>query len=57
MANMGYCRFTNTLGDLRDCYDHMEDVTEGSTEETRARTYLVRLCKRIAEEYEDAFED
>ena len=50
MPNMGYCRFQNTLSDLHDCNEHLfDDVGE---EEDRARDALVRLCKRIAEDYE-----
>jgi len=49
MANMGYCRFQNTLSDLQDCNDHLyEDLSE---KEERARTWLVKLCKQIAEDY------
>lgn len=35
MSNMSYCRFRNTLNDLRDCYEALdvEDITEISTEE------------------------
>lgn len=25
MSNMSYCRFQNTLGDLGDCYENMDD--------------------------------
>ena len=28
MANMGYCRFENTLSDLRDCLNHLDDEVE-----------------------------
>jgi hypothetical protein len=39
----------NTLADLRDCYDNMDEIL--SEEETKARVRLVDLCKRIGEEY------
>lgn len=26
MANMSYCRFENTVRDMHDCYNAMEDV-------------------------------
>ncbi len=26
MGNMSYCRFENTYGDLRDCYDALQDA-------------------------------
>lgn len=55
MANMGYCRFRNTLSDLRDCEesDGMYEPDEMSEEEQRARRALIRLCKQIATEFED----
>jgi hypothetical protein len=49
MANMSYCRFKNTLADLEDCYDNIEEDT--NPEETIARKRLIKLCKRIADEY------
>jgi hypothetical protein len=51
MANMSYCRFRNTLEDLRDCYDNIDDVE--SPEEEKARQRLIELCKRIAAEFEE----
>lgn len=50
MSNMSYCRFRNTLNDLRDCYDNMDEET--SEEEMKARERLIALCARIAEDYE-----
>ena len=52
MSNMGYCRFENTLGDLTDCEDHLDD-TDVSESEERARTRLIRCCQRIIENYGD----
>lgn len=56
MPNMSYCRFQNTLKDLRDCYEHMYDSdmndADLSDEEKAAAVRLVKLCKRIAEEFE-----
>lgn len=48
MANMGYCRFQNTLTDLEDCFNHIED-TNLSKEEVKAREKLIRLSADIAE--------
>lgn len=48
MANMSYCRFHNTLEDLRDCYDHLED-DDLSEAEAKEREKLIRLCRQIAE--------
>lgn len=49
MANMSYCRFQNTLRDLRDCAEHILDP-DLSREETRARIALVDVCADILEE-------
>jgi hypothetical protein len=55
MSNMSYCRFQNTLEDLRDCRDHMDD--EGlSEEEKQARYSLIRMCARIADNYREETE-
>ncbi len=45
---MSYCRFENTLKDLRDCYYHWDNA-EGSDIEKKARERLLKLCKEIAE--------
>jgi len=49
MANLSYCRFQNTLADLRDCEEHIWD--EGlSEDEDKARRRLVSLCIEIAKD-------
>jgi len=48
MANMSYCRFENTLSDLRDCYRNI-DETDLSRTEIAARKELIELCQLIAE--------
>lgn len=51
---MSYCRFRNTLSDLRDCVDHIDDEVETdeeeglSQEEASAREKLIELCRWIA---------
>lgn len=55
MSNMSYVRFRNTLADLQDCYENIEDHPTTEYEE-RARAALVRLCKKIAEEWGDEFD-
>lgn len=47
MPNMRYCRFQNTLDDLQDCYESMNETVDGA--ELTARNTLIRLCKSIAE--------
>jgi hypothetical protein len=54
MSNMGHCRFTNTLADLKDCQEHLDDKL--SPEETKARQHLIRLCSQIAGDYESELE-
>lgn len=51
MGNMSYCRFRNTLGDLQDCHEHIDDPLTG--EENRARMNLILLCQDIASSFED----
>ena len=49
MANMSYCRFQNTLSDLRDCYDNLDD-NDLSEEEAKARKRLVKVCQSIVDD-------
>lgn len=51
MANMSYCRFENTLNDLRDCYYNM-DSNDLSETEFHKRKQMIELCKSIVDEYE-----
>ena len=52
MANMSYCRFRNTLGDLTDCCKNMDgDDDDRSLDEDLARLRLIRLCVWVTERY------
>ena len=56
MGNMSYCRFRNTLNDLRDCYETMVEEwyeldKEINREEYRARKQLIELCVTITEDF------
>lgn len=55
MANMSYCRFENTLSDLSDCQEALEDegtaCDEDSSREAQARKSLVALCREIAQSF------
>ena len=64
MANMSYCRFENTYGDMKDCVTAMEEamdegvslkefVREMSTDERSAFQRMAALCKRMMEAYKD----
>lgn len=50
MSNMSYCRFQNTLNDLRDCSDNFTCID--SKAEFRAMVKLLQLCTAIVEENE-----
>ena len=58
---MSYCRFQNTLQDLRDCKNALEDnANKGDMgiEEFRAMRDLVELCIEISSSYKhDEFEE
>jgi len=46
MGNMAYCRFRNTLNELSECYDNIENI--GSDAELRACKKLIELCKKFS---------
>ena len=50
MGNMSYCRFRNTLPDLRACLEAIQNGEEFSAEELKAKKTLVSVCKGILEE-------
>jgi len=49
MGNMSYCRFENTLRDLQDCYDHMDE--ELSPNEEKCKEKLIEICQLIVNDY------
>jgi hypothetical protein len=57
MSNMSYCRFQNTLPDLRDCRDALDDgALDGnlSAAEMDAAKALILLCEQIFDVYGDS---
>lgn len=55
MANMSYCRFENTLNDLRDCLNALQDDGFDCIESKREREAaadLYALAKKFAAIYE-----
>jgi hypothetical protein len=56
MANMSYCRFENTLSDLNDCLNEMENGIENTLSRTESRSFaeLVEICRLISERFGDA---
>lgn len=57
MANMSYCRFENTLGDLEDCKEALENGEELSSREAKKAKALIDLCREIADNYDDDYVD
>ena len=57
MSNPTYCRFENTLVDLKDCYNALCDLSGGDLEpsEEDAKEQLLKLCAKIDEEFGDKF--
>lgn len=54
MSNMSYCRFENTLPDLQDCEEALQDLSslaELSESERRYAKELIETCTRISKEY------
>ena len=55
MANMSYCRFHNTLEDLRDCRDALYEMgdyeKELSAEESKAAKRMLKICKELADDF------
>ena len=53
MSNMSYCRFENTLNDLHDCHENMdnEEIEDGGRED-HCRKQMIDLCIRIVEDYQ-----
>jgi hypothetical protein len=56
MGNMTYCRFENTLQELQDCKEALDegalnDVMNMSGSEREAMFKLIELCQEISDEY------
>lgn len=66
MTNMSYCRFENTLADLRDCFEQIESLLDGlpldgepeadrvtDPRERRSRLELIELCFDVVARFQD----
>jgi len=55
MGNMSYCRFRNTVLDLRDCLDNLKSnlSVEHDREEFDARAELIEVCRELVEVAEE----
>lgn len=56
MSNMSYCRFQNTLQDLKDCNEHLCDRNLSDAEK-KARKRLVEICEEIVGGYCESFDE
>ena len=60
MANMAHCRFENTLNDLTDCEDNLDEMLNhgdmDSIEYQKAHS-LLKMCNRIAANYYEDYGD
>jgi hypothetical protein len=51
---MGYCRFENTLNDLKDCKEHLDDSEKDmSKKEVNCKYQLIDICREIATRYNE----
>ena len=59
MANMSYCRFTNTRSDMEDCLEALRDETPLSDFEVRAGKAMFKDILEVCRAYGiiDAFDD
>ena len=48
---MSYCRFENTMNDLRDCLHHIDYESENSRDE-QARQEMLELFREIYEDWD-----
>ncbi len=51
MGNMSYCRFENTMDDLRDCLRHIDYEAENDRDES-ARQAMLELFREIYEDWD-----
>lgn len=53
--NMSHCRFPNTVTDLADCMDALQeidyDLTKLSEDEAKAACRLIEICQEIGGQY------
>lgn len=55
--NMSYCRFRNTLEDLKDCLEALNSGEIELVEELRAARGLLEICQEICEFDEDDLDE
>tara|TARA_B100002019_G_C21106908_1_gene516399 strand:- start:277 stop:471 length:195 start_codon:yes stop_codon:yes gene_type:complete len=50
MGNMSYCRFENTMNDLKDCLRHIAEDAENLRDE-ESRWEMIQMFHEIAEDF------
>lgn len=50
MPNMSYCRFENTMSDLRDCLRYIAEDAENRRDED-SRQEMLEMFREIAEDF------
>ena len=50
--NMAYCRYQNTVEDMLDAIEHLNDEDDLSEEEIVTRRKFIGLCHAVAENWE-----
>ena len=56
MANMGYCRFENTVSDMADCLDNLYETDEMTNYEKEAYVRFLKLVVEYAPECKSILE-
>lgn len=51
MGNMSYCRFENTMNDLRDCLRHINREAENKRDD-ESRWEMIQLFTEVADEFD-----
>lgn len=57
MANMSYCRFENTYGDLEDCVEALRNGKDISKSEKQYADRMRELCDEFIELYDGISEE
>ena len=51
MGNMSYCRFENTMSDLRDCLDHIHKQCDNTYDES-SRQEMIEMFNEITQDFD-----
>jgi hypothetical protein len=51
MGNMGYCRFENTVNDMGDCIEVIDETADLSESEEKQRIKFIEACVEVALDY------